>query len=232
MNRQERDTMLYDIMESIMMSPQALEEVVTPLDSQRLIGLAETMRDGSTDVDYNNPLIEMNMEQRNKAGVALRGLWANSLAGRNTAQAGKMTVDLNYAPKIAYGAGESITFSEVARERDYVPGQGYIGDYLTGISAYLSAAVDAAQDPIQIDINDNIFTVPVSSLMLSVGVPVEDIVYFLAQPAIKEAVEYAQLNDLTIAGMTNAIKAVVGKYKGKLNQETVQEMSSQKLLEI
>ena len=234
MSRQERDAMLFDVMESIMKSPQALEEVVTPLDSQRLLDLVDVMREGSVAVDYNDPLIEVDMEQRNKAGVALRGLWANALAGRNTAQAGDLQVNRDYAPTIEYD-GEEITFSSVARERDYVPGEGYTGDYTDySISAYLSAAVDAAKDPIQIDINDNVFTVPVSSLMISTGVPVEDVVYFLGQPGIKKAIEFAQLNDYTPGSLTKAVnKIITDEYKGKIQKKgKSQTMSSEALRDL
>ena len=238
MSRQERDAMLFDVMESIMKSPQALEEVVTPLDSQRLLDLVDVMRAGNPEVDYNNPLIEVDMEQRNKAGVALRGLWANSLAGRNTAQAGDMYVGEDYAPVIMYEEGE-VSFNNIGRERDYVPGEGYTGDYTDySISAYLSAAVDAAKDPIQIDINDNIFTVPVSSYMLSLGVPVEDIVYFLAQPGIKKAIEYAQINDFTPGNLTRAVNKIITGYtvngqKGKIQKKgKTQTMSSETLRDL
>jgi len=234
MTRQERDAMLFDVMESIMKSPQALEEVITPLDSQRLLDLVDVMREGSAAVDYNDPLIEVDMEQRNKAGVALRGLWANALAGRNTAQAGDLQVNRDYAPTIDYN-GEEITFFSVARERDYVPGEGYTGDYTDySISAYLSAAVDAAKDPIQIDINDNVFTVPVASLMISTGVPVEDVVYFLAQPGIKKAIEFAQLNDYTPGSLTKAVNKIIkDEYKGKVQKKgKSQTMSSEALRDL
>ena len=63
------------------------------------------------------------------------------------------------------------------------------------ISQYLSAAVDAAKAPIQIDINDNKYTIPVTGVLLSVGVPIETVVHFLAQPSIKQLVQEAELND-------------------------------------
>ena len=226
MTRKERNTILYDIMESVLKSPLHLEEVITPLDGDRLQNTANDIREttGTTkNVDYNNPLAEITMEARNKAGVALRGLWANQLAGRNTAQAGNMSVDSEFAPIIVYN-GNPIRFTEIGREREfkdgavtvreYVPGEGFVGPYTDySISQYLTLAVDAAKDPIQVDINDNTFTVPVAGLMISVGVPVEEVVYFLAQPAIKEAIKDAKLNDRTLGGLLTSIGKVYEKIK-------------------
>ena len=219
-SRPERDTMLYDIMESVMMSPYHLEEVVMPLDSPLLEDLAaeiQTAKLTDSSIDYNHPLAEIEMEARNKTGVAGRGLWANQLAGRNTAQAGNMALDYAYAPRLIYD-GEVKTFTELAVDREYVEGKGFTGSYTDyNISMFLSAAVDAANKPIQIDINDNMYTIPVAGMLMSLGMPVTDVVYFLAQPAIVEAIEYAQLNDLNLGQLTRAMDQVASKRKGNIN---------------
>ena len=215
--RAERNTILYDLMESIMMSPHHLEEVITPLDSPRLKNLATEIKNAKltdSSIDYNDPMAEVEMEARNKAGVAGRGLWANQLAGRNAAQLGNLTVATKYTPKFVY-QGEVVEFSEIAVAREFVEGEGFTGSYTDyNISMYLSAAVDAANDPIQIDINDNLYTIPVAGMMLSMGVPVKDIVYFLSQPAIIEAVEYAQINEFSVGQFTRAIDAVAAARGG------------------
>ena len=224
-SRQDRDTMLYDLMESVMTSPHHLEEVVTSLDNPDLKNLAnEIQNEKLTDssIDYNNPLTEIEMEHRNKTGVAGRGLWANQLAGRNVAQAGNLSLDSSYAPRMEYD-GEVQEFTELAVDREFVEGSGFIGNYTDyNISMYLSAAVDAANDPIQIDINDNIFTIPVSGMLLSLGMPKADIVYFLAQPAIIETIEHAELNDFNLGQLTMAMDAVAKKRKGNIHAKMEQ----------
>ena len=220
MTRKKRNNIILDIFETVLTDPRHLEEVVTPLDSQRLPDLAGIVSELSSSVDYNNPLAEISMEDRNKAGIALRGLWANQLAGRNVAQtSGNLTVHQNYAPVINYGEFEqTFTLIGQTREINTVSGEfdGAYTDY--NISMYLSAAVDAAKDPIQIDINDNIYTLPVAGLMLSTGVPVEDVVYFLAQPGIKAVIEKAKIEDTPIFKIESLINTAINEFAGAQNE--------------
>jgi len=214
MSKEERDNIVLDIFESILTDPRHLEEVVTPLDSDRLPVLAGIVSELSSSVDYNNPLAELKMEARNKAGIALRGLWANQLAGRNVAQtSGNLTVNENYAPIIKYG-NQEINFNLIGETREYSPATNdFTGAYTDyNISMYLSAAVDAAKDPIQIDINDNIYTLPVSGLMLSTGVPVEDVVYFLAQPGIKAVIEKAKIENTSVHKLSSLINTAIKEF--------------------
>ena len=77
---------------------------------------------------------------------------------------GILSIDPLYAPQI-----DGQIYNKVATKD-------LSGKYTdANISEYLSAAVDAAKDPIQIDINDNKYTIPVAGLMLSVGIPVETV---------------------------------------------------------
>ena len=210
MSREERDNVIFSIAESILTDPKHLEEVVSPLDSRRLELLAEELRDTSSVLDYNNPLAELDMESRNKEGQALTGLWSNMLAGRNVAEtANALTIHEDYAPVISYGEN-TITFNSIGKTREYDPiTNTFTGDYTDfNISMYLSAAVDAAKDPIQIDINDNKYTVPIAGLMLSTGVPVEDVVYFLAQPAIKELINQAKIEQKGLGKLLTLSKNV------------------------
>ena len=42
---------------------------------------------------------------------------------------------------------------------------------------------------VYLNINDNKYTIPVTGLLLSVGVPIETVVYFLSQPSIKQLIK-------------------------------------------
>jgi|TARA_R100000084_G_C4655583_1_gene152661 hypothetical protein len=228
-DRQIRDQEIFDIMQSILMNPVHLEEVVTPLDSPRLENKAAELNPASSNsVDYNNPLSEVDMEQKNKAGIALRGLWANILAGHNVSAAAKLkggglVIDNQYAPII-----DGIEYSEVGIERE----DGITIDQNAyneaSISAYLSAAVDAAKKPVQIDINDNKFTVPVAGLMLSVGIPVETVIDFLTQPSIVESIQDAKNNGYNPGQLKRSVKKILRDYKGRVSN-TITDMSTQSL---
>ena len=234
MSREERDNIVLDIFESILTDPRHLEESVTPLDSDRLPDLAADVSELSSSVDYNNPLAEIKMEDRNKAGIALRGLWANQLAGRNVAQtSGNLTVSQDYAPIINYGDFQT-TFSIIGQTRELNPVTGqFTGPYTDyNISMYLSAAVDAAKDAIQIDINDNIYTLPTAGLMLSTGVPVEDVVYFLSQPGIKAVIEKAKLEDTPPSKLSGLIDKAILEFNPKFDRlsfSTTRAMNSGEL---
>jgi hypothetical protein len=225
LSRAERDSIIFDIAEAVLTDPKHLEEVVSPLDSKRLERLADSLRTGSTVVDYNNPLAELEVESRNKEGQALTGLWSNMLAGRNVAEtANALTIHEDYAPIISYGENE-ITFDVIGKTREYDPATNdFTGDYTDfNISMYLSAAVDAAKDPIQIDINDNKYTVPIAGLMLSSGVPVEDVVYFLAQPAIKALINKAKIEQKGLGKLLTLSDSIT---KDSINELPVDERNA------
>ena len=222
MSREQRDNLVFIIAASVLTDPKHLEEVVSPLDSRRLELLAEELRDNASIINYNNPLAELDVESRNKEGQALTGLWSNMLAGRNVAETAKtLTIHEDYAPVISYGENTT-TFNSIGKAREYDPiSNTFTGDYTDfNISMYLSAAVDAAKDPIQIDINDNKYTVPVAGLMLSTGVPVEDVVYFLAQPAIKGLINQAKIEQKGLGKLLTLIKNVTDS---SINELPVEE---------
>jgi hypothetical protein len=225
MSREERDNVIFSIAESILTDPKHLEEVVSPLDSRRLELLAEELRDTFATLDYNNPLAELDVESRNKEGQALTGLWSNMLAGRNVAEtANALTIHEDYAPVINYGENQ-ITFNSIGKTREYDPiTNTFTGDYTDfNISMYLSAAVDAAKAPIQIDINDNKYTVPIAGLMLSTGVPVEDVVYFLAQPAIKKLIKKAKIEQKGLGKLLTLSDSIT---KDSINELPVEERNA------
>ena len=172
--RQERNNIIYNVFKTILLDKKHLEEVMTPVSNTTLDRLATS----SKAVDYNDPLSELRMESRNKVGIAGRGLWSNMLAGRNVAEVlGVLGIEGTFSPII-----DGVTMSEIVT-KDL---EGKYTD--ANISEYLSAAVDASKSPIQLDINDNKYTIPVAGLMLMVGVPIPTVVEFLTQPAIVKLV--------------------------------------------
>ncbi len=194
--RQKRNNTIYEVLKGILLDPKHLEEVMTPVANEELKALAKVVGNVDTSINYNNPLIELDMENRQKMGIAGRGLHSNIIKGRNTAEKlGSLTVRTEYAPIID------------GKRMPYIQTKDVKGNFTdANISQYLSAAVDAAKAPIQIDINDNVYTIPVTGLLLSVGVPIETVVYFLAQPSIKALIKDAELNDVSPNKLVSKIK--------------------------
>ena len=220
--RSQREQRIFDIMFQALTAPEHLSQVLDPLDGNRLTNKAMDKRGDSTImVDYNDPLAEIDMEMRNKAGIRLRGSWANILAGHNIAQQGNLKINENFAPII-----DGVVFAELGKKNEHNSEK----FNSSTISNYLSAAVDAAKKPIQIDINDNEFTVPVAGMMLSAGIPVEQVIDFLTQPAIVEAIQVARNEGYNPGQLFLAINEVRRKYKGKASDVvepmTVEELTS------
>tara|TARA_Y100000593_G_scaffold45959_2_gene87334 strand:+ start:2784 stop:9104 length:6321 start_codon:yes stop_codon:yes gene_type:complete len=222
MNPRERNQVIFDIFKSILTDPKHLEEVIKPLSVQKILDSRDILTSlEDRGIDYNDPMIELEMEERNKVGAAGKGLYSNVLAGRNVAETVKtMHISPGYAPII-----DDMIFNNIGVTRTY---QGdnidnnpiFNGDYTDfNISSFLQAALDAAKNPVQKDINDNIYTIPVSGLMLSVGLDVDIITRFLAQPMIKEIVETAKIKGIGLGNLKKAINAVISKHKYILNGE-------------
>lgn len=234
-DRQKRDQKIFDTMMDLITEPAYLQEVFDPLDGKELENLAAQLS-LSKAIDYNNPLNEIEMEMRNKAGNALIGLWANMLSGHNVANTGVLTIpelgDFNGNVFKRYPIIDSLEFKNI--------GETYSHDFKTGfpskkfvsssLSLYLSASVDAASKPIQIDINDNIFTVPVAGLMLTTGVPVEYVVKFLTQPAIIKTIQHAKANGYNPSQLFMSIQEIGKEYgMGKDLEKSVQNMTTEEL---
>ena len=115
MNSKELNNVIFDVFRSILTDIKHLDEVLKPLDIQKI----RSARDikgilESNKIDYNDPLAELQMEDRSKAGIAGRGLHSNSLAGREVAQTTQtMHIKPGYAPII-----DDRTFNLIGETKD------------------------------------------------------------------------------------------------------------------
>ena len=104
MNRLERNNVVFDVFRAILTDPKHLKEVIKPLDTNSLKDAREFLQDKidlDTTIDYNDPMAEIDMEERAKLGAALIGLWSNHLAGRNVAETiKKLEIKADHAPII------------------------------------------------------------------------------------------------------------------------------------
>ena len=222
MNRGERNNVIFDVFRSILTDPKHLTEVIKPLDIQTLEEIQEFLDDKTnidTTLDYNNPMAELAMEERAKEGDRLIGLWAKHIAGRNVAEAaGTLRLKSSFMPIIN---GES--YGELGRTRD---DNGNYAD--ANISEHMSAAVDSAKNPIQIDINDNIYTNPVLGLFYSLGIPIETALIFVNQPIIREAIEDAKNNSRPLNELYKSINRIYSSYQKEI--EKVENMETARIL--
>ena len=217
-NRKQRNNIIYNVFKSILTDPKHLQEVLTPLSAQPLEDFAENIREKTgidLDLNYNNPLTQLILEARNKAGKAGTGLYSNGIAGRNVAET-KQVMRLKGATgfqpsKKVFFNGE--VFETVGVTKD---SEGQFTD--NGLSMRLSASVDAGTNPVQLDLNDNKYTAPVIVLLTSVGVPNDTILNFIAQPILKEVITQAEVMDLNPGDLFMAIEKVRQKYKLKSNK--------------
>ena len=211
MSRGERNNVVFDTFRSILTDPKHLAEVIKPLDIQTLEEVQEFLADKinvDTTIDYNSPMAELAMEERAKEGDKLIGLWAKHIAGRNVAEAaGTLRLKSSFMPII-----DDQSYGELGRTRDD------LGNYTdANISEHMSAAVDSAKNPIQIDINDNIYTNPVLGLFYSLGIPIETTLMFVNQPIIREVIEDAKNNSRPLNELYKSINKIAENkmFRGK-----------------
>ena len=217
-NRAQRDARIYDMLDTVLTSKEHLVEVLNPLDNPVLENLANKLRTTSTEYGINHPLVEIQMEKRNKTGQRQTGTWANFLAGHNVLTTQPLSVINSFEI-------DEFRYNEVGVIKDI---EGRFIDQM--MSIYLNAAVDAGKKPIHVDINDNFMTAPVSGLMLSMGARIEDAVHFVAQPGIKRAVEIAQNEEISIRkGVNKALAELRTVAKVKAARKGISSMESMQL---
>ena len=224
MNRLERNNVVFDTFRSILKDPKHLKEVITPLDNNSIKDARKFLADKigiDSTLDYNNPMAELDMEERAKLGSALIGLWSNQLAGRNVAESVKvLSVKSSHMPII-----DGKPFAGLGKTKDV------LGNYTdANISEHLSSAVDYANDPIQASVNDNIYTNPVLGMFYSAGIPIKTALNFVNQPIIREVTKYAADNALSPGKFKEAIEYVAKSYNIKdLKTTNIVDMSSNQM---
>ena len=225
MNRLERNNVIFNVFNSILMDPKHLKEVVKPLDNNSIKDARDFLADKinlDSTIDYNDPMAELDMEERAKLGAALIGLWSNHLAGRNVAETVKvLEIKASYAPII-----NNKTYAALGVTLD---SDGNFTD--SNISEHLSSAVDYANDPIQLSVNDNIYTNPVLGMFYNAGIPIRTALNFVNQPIIREVTKYATDNALSIGKFHEAVDFIAKKNNIKsINIEKVVGMDSNQML--
>jgi len=221
---EELDNTILDTFEAVLSSENHFIETLSPLDSNILKEyknrLSSEIPGLASKNQWTGGMYETQSAIRNLLGNKLRGLWANALAGRNVASSlENFNVLDEFAIKIT---GREVNHKFLTKTPTIVNTNGeetadsnIYTDKI--ISRYLSAAVDAAKDPFQYIINDNIITFPVELMWVNFNGDTELLHYFLNQPIIRDFVDtMANKYGNNLSKVHNAYQAVAQKYKIEL----------------
>lgn len=164
-SNKQLNNIILDTMEAVMSNPAHFTETLSPLDDTTLQSEVDRVRKNlpefDTAQDWNDITTETDALIRNQAGNKLRGIYANIIAGRNVAQHGIVNLSKDYAIKIQNAAGQVEKFFQY---------QTYTKEGIStdkSGSLFLSAAVDAGKDPIQLELNDSLITAPIRALFMA-----------------------------------------------------------------
>ena len=215
------NNIILDIVEAVQSNLLHVNESMAPLDESTLPKLVADIEtkfpELQAPLEFASAEIETEMGIRNTIGRAMRGLWANFIAGHAVAAYGDITVNPMYELTLdgkPYSQLIGIAGQEVESFDKEVP-INMIG------SRYLSAAVDAAKKPYQYTLNDRTFTYPVESYWIAFSGDTKALHDFLNVPIIREFTDnfYTKYGAKPIL-MENALLDVIPKmYKDSLKQD-------------
>jgi hypothetical protein len=172
------NNIIFDTMEAVMTNSAHFSETLSPLDDRTLQievdNIRKALPEFDTAQDWNDVSTETDALIRNQAGNKLRGIYANIIAGRNVAQHGIITLNDDYAIKLTDEKDNTQKFIEyqancIKEVADPVTGE--IKKYIVSTDKagglFLSAALDAGKDPIQLELNDSVITAPIRALFMA-----------------------------------------------------------------
>lgn len=164
-SREQNENKLIDIIEAILLSPNHLKEMLSPIDSPTMTSLKEIgsklypekgKKIKSTDIDAEEIL-----QFRNQDGGAGTGIAATNTTGLAIAQ---------YLTNYNLSDNYSVRFDGKQRN-DLTILRDENGELITYLfSKHMTIAVDGVKDPIMSFINDNPFTSPVTVTIIRSGV--------------------------------------------------------------
>lgn len=177
LSEQELNNVLYDSMEAVMSSKYHVRETMAPLDTEyskvEQARIREAIPEYGKPLDWNSPMTESEITERNINAAKLIGKYANILSGRNVAMYGQLEAVNEFAIKI-----DNQVFTD------------YVADGKTA-SDKISDSVDASKEPVQKELNDNPVTANVASWFIAhFPDPSRRLLHnFLNQPIIRDLVD-------------------------------------------
>jgi len=189
---------MLDIMEAISSSPLHFKESITPLDPTNLKRIIQSIdKISKMDVEkrpFDSPLKEIEMEENYKFSQELVGIYANMLAGMSVASAG------------ANGTGVIVPTSAQFTVN------GNILDRLQGtpetfkiLVEHLSAALDAGNEILQPQLNDNKQTVGSKTFLYGIGMDPELVTMLHRTPMVMDFVKLVNIDGLSVSQAFNSL---------------------------
>ena len=179
------NNILIDTIEGVYSNPAHFKEVFTPLDDVTLTKEAERIAKAIPELadvtDWNGWNTESETIVKNIRGNKLRGIYANIIAGRNVAMHGTVRANSDFAIKIVDDQNNVTEYVNYLAEFD-----GITTDKVGAL--FLSAAVDAANTPVQKQLNDSVLTSRIRALFLAFYPEYDSATCtnYLNQPIIRE----------------------------------------------
>ena len=180
-----KNTML-DVLEAVASSALHAEETLTPLATDALDSIIETLPEKEVDsLPFDHPLKEIQMEENYKFAQKLVGVYANMLAGLSVAANGNQ------------GRGVAVHESRAVQ----IDGETY--NTLKGskesfgiLIEHLSGALDAGKKVIQPALNDNLETFAAKTYLYSLGIDPLLVTKMHRAPIIMDFVELVNVQGL------------------------------------
>jgi hypothetical protein len=226
------NNIILDTMEAVMANPAHFTETLSPLDDTTLQSEVDRVRKNlpefDTAQDWNDISTETDALIRNQAGNKLRGIYANIIAGRNVAQHGIVSLNKDYAIKIADATGKTTEFSEYLTYNNMTVVDPKTGETVTYTfttdksgSLFLSAAVDAGKDPIQLELNDSLITAPIRALFMAYHTDYDTATCtnLLNQPYVRKLTSMIENKyGGEVRQLDNAKKAVIAEIRAEMTK--------------
>lgn len=214
------NNIMLDVVEAVQANLLHADETLAPLDESTLPQIVEELEakypNLQAKLEFASSAVETEMGIRNTIGRAMRGLWANFIAGHSVAAYGNVEVSMNNMitldeqsyPRLINRAGAEVS------EFDQNTPINMIG------SRYLSAAVDAAKKPYQFALNDRTLTYPVSAYWLSFTGDSKSLHDFLNVPMIRDFTDlfYTKYGGKPM-NLNNAVKDAAGGLATNLSED-------------
>jgi hypothetical protein len=202
------NNIIFDTFKAVGTNVSHLEEILAGVETEELQAARAAIGLGKPKISYTSTITKIRTGINNMLSMALRGIYANAIAGRNVAIGSGVEFRGDRALTITQGE----TTLSLDRLVEKSPFTGRFTDYY--ISQYLSAAVDSVKDPLQGQINDNVKTADLTVYMLSMGMTPTQAVAVLNIPIMKEMVAKANKEDIDLA---EVIRPYLLKYKATLD---------------
>ena len=210
------NNLIFDVFRGVGSSVLHLDEILAGVEIADLQEARDDLAGGAQNLDLNSPVTRIQTGIDNMLSMALRGIYANAIAGRNVAQASGVRFVSEKNAELIITDSE---FGEAAKVLNELVTQSPFSDFYTDLylSQYLSAAVDSVKDPLQGQINDNSITAPLTVYMISMGITPKQAIAVLNVPLFRSIVEGVRSG--THRSLKKALEHELKNIKAQLDTE-------------